>query len=109
MEQIFPKECVSILTEWDLMLPSFVEPKLMQIACRNKPILVSMLCGMLPDHAITFVCISHSVCTYKVVLFYFKKKIISYVFHFCLSFRRLLCHTTDVFKFCWTLFVYTKG
>ncbi|XP_047669885.1 retinoblastoma-like protein 1 isoform X2 [Tachysurus fulvidraco] len=23
--------------------------------------------------------------------------------------RRLLCHTSDVFKFCWTLFVYTKG
>ncbi|KAK3557136.1 hypothetical protein QTP70_024724 [Hemibagrus guttatus] len=23
--------------------------------------------------------------------------------------RRLLCHTNDVFKFCWTLFVYTKG
>ncbi|XP_019716014.1 retinoblastoma-like protein 1 [Hippocampus comes] len=23
--------------------------------------------------------------------------------------RRLPCHTADVFKFCWTLFVYTKG
>lgn len=23
--------------------------------------------------------------------------------------RRHLCHTSDVFKFCWTLFVYTKG
>lgn len=24
-------------------------------------------------------------------------------------YRRLPCHISDLFKFCWTLFVYTKG